>query len=57
MSVVVVPIACGRLYDTGYKSWFHGMKNDSFLNVNMLKNSSTLSVSVPINIFIKFGFV
>ena len=23
----------------------------------MLKNSSTLAVSVPINIFIKFGFV
>ena len=32
---------------------------DKCLNsgVNMLKNSSTLAVSVPINLFIKFGFV
>ena len=31
--------------------------NVSILEVNILKNSSTLAVSVPINISIKFGFV
>ena len=32
-------------YDTGYKSWSHGMTN-----------VSTLAVSVPINLSIKLGF-
>ena len=33
------------------------MTNVSVPEVNMLKNSSTLAVSVPINISIKLGFV
>ena len=33
------------------------MTNVSIPEVNMLKNSSTLSVSVPINLSIKFGFL
>ena len=41
----------------GYKSWSHGKKNISVPEVNMLKNSSTLAVSVPINLSIKLGFV
>ena len=41
----------------GYKRWFHGMTNVSIPEVNMLKSSSTLAVSVPINLYIKFGFV
>ena len=32
----------------GYKSWSHGMTNVSIQEVNMLKNSSTLAVSVTI---------
>ena len=40
-----------------YRSCFHGVTNVSIPEVNMLKNSSTLAVSVPINIFIKFGVV
>ena len=44
-------------YDTGYKSSFHGMTNVSIPEVNMLKNSSTLAVSVIINISIKLGSV
>ena len=44
-------------YDIGYKSWSNGMTNVSILEVNMLKNSSTLAVSVPINLSTKFGFV
>ena len=44
-------------YDTGYKSWSHGMTNVSSLEVTMLKNSSTLAVSVPINLSIILGFV
>ena len=46
-----------HFYDIRYKSWFHGMTNVLILEVNILKNSATLAVSVPINIFIKFGFV
>ena len=42
---------------TGYKSWPHSMTNVSILEVNMLKNSSILAASVPINLSIKFGFV
>ena len=54
----VVPIPGGRdFYDTGYKSWSQGVINVSVPEVNMLKNSSTLAVSVPINLSIKFGFV
>ena len=41
----------------GYKSWSHGMTNVSISELNMLKNSSTLAVSVTINISIKLGFV
>ena len=40
----------------GYKSWSHGMTNVSIPEVNMLKNSSTLAVSVPTNLSIKLGF-
>ena len=40
----------------GYKSWSHGMTNVSILEVNMLRNSSTLAVSLPINFSIKLGF-
>ena len=40
----------------GYKSWSHGMTNVSIPGVNMLKNSSTLAVSVPINLSIKLVF-
>ena len=41
----------------GYKSWSPGVINVSISEVNMLKNSSTLAVSVPINHFLKLGFV
>ena len=41
----------------GYKTWSHSMTNVSILEVNMLKNSSTLAVSVPISLSIKLGFV
>ena len=44
-------------YDVGYKSWSHGMENVSILEVNMLQHSSTLAVSVPMNLSVKFGFV
>ena len=44
-------------YDTGYKSFSHGMTYVSVPVVNMLKNSSTLDVFVTINVFIKLGFV
>ena len=44
-------------HDTGYKSWSHGMTNVSMPEVNTLKNSSTLAVSVPINLSIKLGVV
>ena len=37
--------------------WSHGMTNVSIPEVNMLKNSSTHVVSVPINLFIKLSFV
>ena len=46
-----------NFYETGYKSWSHCMIDISIPEVNMLKNSSTLAVSVPINLFIKLGFV
>ena len=41
----------------GQKSWSHDMINVSISEVNMLKNSSTLAVSVPINIPKKLVFV
>ena len=44
-------------YDIGYKSWSHGITNVSIPELNMLRNSSTLAVSVPINVSIKLGFV
>ena len=56
MRYAVVSIPGGRLYDTGYKIWSHGLINVSITEVNMLKNSSTLAVSVQINLSIKLGF-
>ena len=47
----------GDFYDTKYKRWSHNMINVSIPEVNMLKNSSTVAVSVPINLSIKLGFV
>ena len=44
-------------YDTGYKSWSYGMINVSVSEINMLKNSSTLAVSVPTNLSVKLDFV
>ena len=44
-------------YDTACKRWSHGMTNVSFPEVNVLKNSSTLAVSVPINFSIELRFV
>ena len=41
----------------GYKIWSHGMPYVSITELNMLKNSSTFTVSVPINFCIKLGFV
>ena len=41
----------------GYKSWSYDRKNVSISEVNMLKSSSTLAVSVPMNLSIKLGFV
>ena len=42
-------------YDAGYKSWSHCMTNVSIPEMNMLKNSSTLAISVLINRPIKLG--
>ena len=39
------------------KAHYHNMTNVSIPEVNMLKNSSTLVVSVTINLSIKLGFV
>ena len=41
----------------GNKRWSHGITSVSISKVNMLKNSSTVAVCVPINIPIKLGFV
>ena len=41
----------------GYKSWSDEMTDVSVPGVNMLENSSTLAVSVPINFSIKLGSV
>ena len=41
----------------GYETWSNGMTNVSILEVNVLNSSSTLAVSVPINLSIKLGFV
>ena len=41
----------------GYKSSSHGLINVSVSEVNMLKNCSTLAVSVPVNLSIKLCFV
>ena len=40
-------------YDTGYKSWSHGMTN---VSVPEVKNSPTLAVSLTKNLSIKLGF-
>ena len=42
-------------YDTGYKSWSHGMTNVSIPEANMLQNISSLAVSVPVDILIKLN--
>ena len=55
MRVTMVPIP--DFYDTGYKSWSHSMTNISIPEVNMLKNSLTLAVSVAINVSTNLGFV
>ena len=44
-------------YDIRYKCRSHGKTDVSIPEVNMLENSSILDVSVPVNLFIKFGFV
>ena len=44
-------------YDTEYKSWSCGMTNVSIPEVNMLKISSILAVSVPMDLSINLGFV
>ena len=49
MSGTMAPMPGGRLLRTGYKSWSHGITNVSIPEVNMLKNSATLAVSVPLN--------
>ena len=53
----MVPIPGANFFDTGHKSWSHGITNVSILEMNMSKNSSTVSVSDPINFSIKLGFV
>ena len=53
----MVAILGVKHYNTGYKSWSHSMTNVSIPEVNMLKNSSTLAVSVPINISINAEFL
>ena len=60
MSVTVVPIPGGRLLQhKGTKVGPHGMTNVRIQEVNMLKNRSTLAVSVPIglNLSVKLGFI
>ena len=44
-------------YNQGYKSWSHGITNVSIPKMNMLKYSSTLAVSVSINLSIELDFV
>ena len=44
-------------YDIGYESWSHGMINVLISELIMLKHSSTLAVSVPLNLCIKLDFV
>ena len=46
-----------RQTSTTQESWSHGMTNVSTPEMNMLKNSSTVTVSVPINISIKLDSV
>ena len=43
-----------EFYDTRYKCWSHGMTKVSIPELNMLKNSSTLAVSVPIPNWVLF---
>ena len=40
-----------------YKSWSQDMTSVSIAEVNMLKNSSAVAVSVPINLSIKLAFI
>ena len=40
----------------GYKNWSHGVINDWITEVNILKNSSTLAVSVSINLSLNLVF-
>ena len=57
MTVTMVRIPGSNFYEAVYKSWSHGLKTVSIPDVNMLKNSSTLAVSVPIKLFMKLGFI
>ena len=56
MSVTVVPIQAEDFYSRIQKM-SHGMTYVIVPEVNMLKNSSTHAISVPINISIKLRFV
>ena len=57
MSVIVVPNQAADFYDAGYDNWSYGMANVSITEFNVLKNSITLAVPVPINFSIKSGTV
>ena len=46
-----------EFYNTGIQKLVPQYDKSSIPEVNMLKNSSTLAVSVPINLSIKLGFV
>ena len=58
MSVTqLVLLPGGRLLRHRIQSWSHGLTNISVSVVHILKNSSALDVSVPINLSIKLGLV
>ena len=56
MSVTVVPITGGRLLRHRIQNLVPRYEKVSIPEVNILKNSSILVVSVPINLYIKNGF-
>ena len=53
----LVPIPSVRLLQHRDRRVVHAMENISIPEVNVLKNSSTLSLSVPINLSLKLSFV
>ena len=57
MNATVVPISGDRLLRHRIQKLSHGMTNFSISEVNMLKNSSTFAVSVPMNLSITLGLV